>query len=114
MAAAAYTEPEQLPSVKLRGESSVGSSFSREGAKLEMEPEMLSAERMCRSVGEDERLRESARFQNIEKMRLKTEVKREADISWLFRASRFHNLGVWDLVNLGSLFFNKFINLYYI
>ena len=65
MAAAAYTEPEQLPSVKLRGESSIGSSFRREGAMLEMEPEMLSAERMCRSVGEDERLRESARFQNI-------------------------------------------------
>ena len=61
MDAAAYTEPEELPSVKLRGESSVGSSFRREGAKLGLEPEMLCAGRMCRSVGEDERLRESVR-----------------------------------------------------
>ena len=39
-----------------------------EGAKLGLEPEMLSAGRMCRSVGEDERLRESVRskFEGLE------------------------------------------------
>ena len=40
------------------GDAERRSSFRREGAKLEMEPEMLSAGRMCRIVGEDERLRE--------------------------------------------------------